>query len=247
MPSWRPGSTRPGATKNAMPTSWNSPLEKRGPLWQKLQFASPTKSASPRRAAARIACRRGLVAARERIAKRVELRAARSPAFPGTRPAPWPRPRRALRRRRAAACRTPRRSACASRRCRARWRRDARGCCPFRAGRAAAAGSAPTGCRWRRPSRTSAGRPRCTGSSCCGRSAPDPWPAAARRRTRAPADGSRRRRACPVPRQAPVAEQCGAERDRGRVAGHAIRRIASATAAARVRARECAAPSLRRT
>ena len=136
MPSWRPGSTRPGSTKNGMPTSWNSPFEKRGPPWQTLQLPAPTKIARPRCAAHRIARCGGAVAARERVAKIVERRAAgherllvrgeRLGHVDGDR----------FRRRPAARARTRHDSARAGRRRRGSRRPHARSRCPFRARRA---------------------------------------------------------------------------------------------------------------
>jgi hypothetical protein len=51
MPPWRPGSTRPGPTKNVTPVSANSPLLKVGPKWQMSHLPLPMKVFSPRFAA----------------------------------------------------------------------------------------------------------------------------------------------------------------------------------------------------
>ena len=52
MPSWRPASTLPCATKKPTPMSLNSPLVNAGPAWQALHWPRPTKSLSPRSAEA---------------------------------------------------------------------------------------------------------------------------------------------------------------------------------------------------
>jgi hypothetical protein len=184
MPPWRPGSTTPGRMKKPAPMSANSPLENSGPAWHSAAAAAD-EELQPALGGRRVA--RGRAASPRASASRKRSKGvAPTPACRRRRPAPWPAAPAARRRRRAAARRKLRRQRQASSASPAATGAGAPGCWPARAGRAAGAAPATTGCRPRRPNPTSARAPRSTATARCG-----PAPSAALRTRPAIGEGLR--------------------------------------------------------